>query len=303
MKSNTQPTSGWDRRLAMLPSATVRRWQCSTVLLLILSVFANQFVRAETPADTNTAINLAWSTDSTEPARFISAHGRRAAVFGYSEDGLEVWAYPFQILSSFKVSFRPEGAATSIDGQAVLRRIIYSPESVTRIYTGPDFVIRERIFVPLDEPGAIIRYEVAGARSLDIVVHFVPVLDLMWPGGIGGQEARWSSALSAYLLSEPLKRFSASIGSPDIVAHDETPNNNRRISSEPGLAFTIRTGAGADRAPARVIIAASRSEQDVSVIARKLLEQSDSLEKAAIDHYSSLLSGGLQIETPDEATN
>jgi len=286
----------------MLRSTKVRPRQCSTTLLLILSVFAAQFVRlhAQAQTDTNSAGSLAWSTDSTGPVRFIAVHGRRAAVFGYSEDGLEVWAYPFQILSSFKISFRPEGTATTIDGQTVLRRIIYSPESVTRIYSGPDFVIRERIFVPLDVPGAIIRYEVAGARSLDIVVRFVPVLDLMWPGGIGGQEARWSSASSAYLLSEPLKRFNASIGSPDIVAHDGTPNNNRRISSAPGLAFTIH--AGADRA-ASVIIAASRPEQDVSVIARKLLEQRDSLEKAAIDHYSSLLSGGLQIETPDEATN
>src|ERR1019366_9554987 len=126
------------------------------------------------------------------PRRFISVHGRRAAIFGYSEDGLEVWAYPLQILSSSSVTFRQQGATTGIDGQTLLRRIIYSPEAVTRIYAGPDFIVREKLFVPLDEPGAIIRYEVESARPVDIVIRFIPVLDLMWPASIGGQEVVWS---------------------------------------------------------------------------------------------------------------
>lgn len=81
---------------------------------------------------------LAWSTESTGPRRFISAHGQRAAIFGYPQvdagDGLEVWAYPVQILKSYEVTFRQQGATSPIDGQAILRRIIYDPEAVTRIY-------------------------------------------------------------------------------------------------------------------------------------------------------------------------
>src|ERR1700691_1716569 len=127
--------------------------------LSLLIAGADRFV-AQTPADTAALNKLTWSTDSTGPRRFISVHGRRAALFGYSQDGLEIWAYPVQILSSFSVSFRQQGATTGIEGQALLRRIVYSPEAVTRIYTGPDFIVREKLFVPLDEPGTIIRYEV-----------------------------------------------------------------------------------------------------------------------------------------------
>src|ERR1700686_416312 len=189
-------------------------------MLLVLSsaltaAATGSSAQAETNA--NSALKkLSWSTDSVGPARFVSVDGRRAAVFGYSENGLEVWAYPFQILSSYQVSFRGTEATTEVSGQSSLRRIIYSPESVTRIYVGPDFVVRERIFVPLDEPGAIIRYEVASAHPVDVVVRFVPVLDLMWPGGIGGQETLWNSSASASWVSEPQGLFSASIGRPDI---------------------------------------------------------------------------------------
>ncbi|TLZ14046.1 MAG: hypothetical protein E6K31_02125, partial [Gammaproteobacteria bacterium] len=79
---------------------------------------------------------LVWSSDAPLPSRFISAHGRRAALFGYSENGLEAWAYPLQILNGYRVSFRQQGAATEIEGQAVLRRITYSPQAVTRTYVG-----------------------------------------------------------------------------------------------------------------------------------------------------------------------
>ncbi|MEA3176859.1 MAG: hypothetical protein QOI59_382, partial [Gammaproteobacteria bacterium] len=41
---------------------------------------------------------LTWSTDSSQPGRFMAVHGRRAATFGYSQNGLESWAYPVQIL-------------------------------------------------------------------------------------------------------------------------------------------------------------------------------------------------------------
>ena len=247
---------------------------------------------------------LAWSTDSTGSRRFISVHGRRAAIFGYSQgysdDGLEVWAYPTQILSAFRVTFRQPGATTGIDSRTLLRRILCSPEAVTRIYAGPDFIVSEKLFVPLDEPGVIIRYEVQSVHPVDIEIRFIPVLDLMWPASIGGQEVVWTSAASAYLLSELTHRFAASVGSPDIVAHDETPNSGQRLVS-PSLAFTIR--AGGDHKMARIIIAGSGPGQDASVIARKLLDEGASLEKAAIEHYSDLRRRALQIETPDSETN
>ncbi|TLY57239.1 MAG: hypothetical protein E6K48_15150, partial [Gammaproteobacteria bacterium] len=171
---------------------------------------------------------LVWSSDATLPSRFISAHGRRAALFGYSENGLEAWAYPVQILNGYRVSFRQQGAATEIEGQAILRRITYSPQAVTRTYVGPDFVVREELFVPLELPGAIVSYQIEGARPVDLLVRFTPVLDLMWPASIGGQESVWDASASAYILSEPLHRFTARVGSPDIVAHDDTVNATHR---------------------------------------------------------------------------
>jgi glycogen debranching enzyme len=223
-------------------------------------------------------------------------HGRRSAIFGYSEHGLEVWAYPLQVVDSFGVAFRKQGGTTEIDGRAVLRRMEYSPEAVTRIYVGPDFIVREKLFVPLDAPGAIMSYEIDGAEPVDIVIRFNPVLNLMWPGGIGGQEAAWNAAASGYLLSEPLHRYTALVSSPDIVAHDETPNATRRVRDSPGVGFTIRASRGH---AAEVVVAAGLSGEDPSAIAKELLRRGGELETAAAQHYDDVLNRGLQIETSD----
>jgi glycogen debranching enzyme len=246
--------------------------------------------------ETGAADRLIWSTDSTQPARFIAVHGRRSAIFGYSEHGLEVWAYPLQLADSFGVAFREQGGTSQIDGRTVLRRVEYSPEAVTRVYVGPDFVVREKLFVPLDAAGAIMSYEVDGARPVDIVVRFNPVLNLMWPGGIGGQEAAWNAAANGYLLSEPLHRYTALVTSPNIIAHDDTPNATRRVSDSNGLAFTIR--ASSDHA-AQVVLAAGLTGEDPAARAKELLLNSAALEQAAAQHYDEVLHRGLRIETSD----
>ena len=102
------------------------------------------------------------STDSVGPVRFVGAHGRRSAILGYPQNGLEIWAWPFQILSGYRIGIRTQGAATEVNGDLLLRRIEYDPDAVTPIYIGPDFVVCEKLFVPLDLAGAIITYTVEG---------------------------------------------------------------------------------------------------------------------------------------------
>lgn len=266
-------------------------------------------LRAQNDATSlNDLHHLAWSTDSTGPRRFVSVHGRRAAIFGYSRPtdadastgGLEVWAYPIQILRSYNVAFRPRGATTAINGETVLRRIVYSPDAITRIYAGPDFVIREKLFVPLDESGVIFRYEVDGAMPPDIDVRFVPVLDLMWPASIGGQKTVWNSNASGYFLFELTHRFTAIVQSPDIVAHDDTPNISQPVGRDPGVAFTIRPSKNNS---AHVIIASGVQEKDVTAIASRLTQNEGALQKASVDHYSELMNDVMRIQTPDAEIN
>src|SRR6201998_44007 len=240
-------------------------------------------------------------TENNVQQRFVAVHGRRSLVDGYASNGLEVWAYPFQLLSGYRVSFRTEGATSSIRGEEILRRITYAPDSITRIYLGPDFVVREEIFVPLEETVAIFTYQVQSSRTIDIEVHATPVLDLMWPAAIGGQSVAWDNALSAYVLSEPALGYTAWAGAPDWVAHDDTGNRTVGGTGESGIGFTLRPD---NAGYARVFVALNPPHtSDTGALMRGLIRDRAKLEAEATTHYAELEAHALRIETPDQKVN
>jgi len=242
---------------------------------------------------------LTLETDS--PSRFIAAHGRRALIAGYASAALDVWAYPFQVLGGYRVAFREAGVATATDGAEIMRRVIYAPDSVTRIYLGPDFVVREKLFVPLDEPGAILTYSVEGGKALEIDVHATPVLNLMWPAALGGQEVAWNASLPGFVLSEPAYGFSAAVGSAEIVAHDSTENRAMHGAAESGLGFTLRTDSAG---VARVLVALNPPHAaDRGLLLRKLMSDAARLETEAAAHYREVEENAVQVQTPDEEVN
>ena len=95
--------------------------------------------------------------------------------------------YPFRIFHDYRIGFRLASSSSVIPGGTAVREMMVNPESVTRVYAGQNFTARETLFVPLDEGGVEVLYEVNSTSPVHIVVSFRPDLDLMWPGGIGGQ--------------------------------------------------------------------------------------------------------------------
>jgi glycogen debranching enzyme len=243
-----------------------------------------------------------FDTDSVAPERFVAVHGRKAVVMGYASSGLELWAYPLQLISGYELGFRSSGETTEIKASTVLRRVTYEPEAITRTYIGPDFVVREKLFVPLNEQAILFTYTVECRHSIDVVIHFAPVLDLMWPLSVGGQNTHWDPAASAYILAEATHKYHAWIGSPAVVAHDPVLN-----SAQPGtlgnhLAFAVRAGGDANHS-ATVVVARNDDGSSPAVRMRALITGETNFEAEARDHYATLLAGNLRMETPDNAIN
>jgi glycogen debranching enzyme len=255
-------------------------------------------------ATTITPESLSLTTNAVAPQRFIAVHGRRALLDGYAAGGLEVWAYPVQLIKNYQVGFRLRGATSEIPGATILRRIDYKPDEITRIYIGPNFIVREKLFVPLNTPGAIVTYTIESQNPVDIVVHFVPVLDLMWPAGIGGQDVNWNADASGYLLTEQTHRFSAVIGSTVIVAHDDIFNRPASSATAEGFAFTIRPAVSNGIRTASVVIASGDGRAtSLNRLVKTLADTRDALEEEAAQHYVDLRSNAMQIETPDAGLN
>src|SRR5271155_5611296 len=111
------------------------------ITLLLLSSFnsAQKSHSAASSTEPEAASDLpVWSTTLTQPSRYISAHGIRGFAGGYSEDGLEFWSFPLQLVSGYHLSFMLR-KAPSISAISTLTSVEVDPLGVTRIYTAPAF--------------------------------------------------------------------------------------------------------------------------------------------------------------------
>lgn len=241
------------------------------------------------------------NTDVAVNARFFAAHGRKALISGSTGKGLEVWAYPFQVVRDYRVSFRVHGAASFVPGDTVLARVEYHPESIVRVYLGPGFVVHETLFVPLDESGAILSYQVQSRTPVEIAVHAQPVLDLMWPASLGGQSISWNDELHAFRISEPLHGWGALIGSPQTTAHDTLSNRTQGGAFAQGMGLVLNPDAGGQAAVFLALQAPGAVNKDAGY--RKLIRERTQLEHKSAAHADTFSAQVLRITTPDAQVN
>ena len=186
-----------------------------SALLLILPVRA-----AGQAAGPFQPTRLAWTPGPYAlrgPARaagFVGVEGRAAAAFGTETGEFEVWSWPLRLLHGFELSFQTPLYAEPVRGRDIARSVEVTPAGASITYVHPAFTVRQRIFAPVSEPAVAMVLEVEAVRPMEIVARFRSDLQLAWPGGIGGQYIYWRDDLSAFLISESRRQYSALVGSP-----------------------------------------------------------------------------------------
>ncbi|HEY6447613.1 MAG TPA: hypothetical protein VIY53_14220 [Acidobacteriaceae bacterium] len=243
------------------------------------------------------ANSLSLTADVSTQPRFAAAHGQAAVLMGYTGYGLEAWAYPFQLFTHLRLQIVPADSSAPVDAAPLLRRIEYHPDEIARIYDGNGYKIRERLFVPLNRPAVILYWDVQSAHPIDLRVTFLPVLDLMWPGALGGQDLRWSDELHGYVISEATTGFRAVIASPQVATHTSVVNATLRKDLTQSMVLRPSHGHA-------VLFAALESKPSPEGSALLPLERDEAQLRAEYrSHVTQLLAAGLQIQTPDDTLN
>lgn len=260
------------------------------ILLCTILLSAPLTARPQTPL----------STAATEPYRFIAVHGHRSAIFGYAGRSLEIWGYPFQILDRYAVSFQPQGSSRVLDGASLLTRIEVAPDHTVRVWTGPGFKVTETDFVPLDAPCAILSYQVTGITPINLVIRFLPELNLMWPAAAGGQDVVWSDAVQGYLLSESTYGYRAVLASPQIAEHQAIVNSTRREDLTQTFTLHPQLQPDGDSTGAIYVALLAPGSGDPTNILKKLTDQATELRTGSAHNLETWKADALSIRTPDE---
>lgn len=234
---------------------------------------------------------------AARPWEFLDAIGTRAGIFGNEAGRLEAWVYPLKIMRDFTLNFHFNGRI--IPAQRLARRVSVRPESCTIFYAGDSFAIRETLFVPVNEPGAVIilEMETDHREPVEVEAGFQRDFQLMWPAAIGGSYMSWDETLRAFVMSEERRRFFAAVGSPS--AADPKEEYFTSDSSHPRSSFRLgRTDK--PREVRIVILAASfESKEDLQKTYRNLASNYQRLREEAGEYYRHYLNQTVRLKLPD----
>lgn len=241
-------------------------------------------------------------SDDAQPLRFFDATGRKAAVFGRQNGQFEAWIYPVKLLHGFRLEFLQEGQLQSVRGEMILRQVVTRPESTTLVYVHPDFMVREIIWTPLDEPAVAIYFEVDAAKPLDISAAFVPDFKPMWPASFGGQHSSWNAKETAFVLTDGTGQPTALVGSPAVSAASEF-TDHQLAAGEMLMRMRFVPGQSRERLMPLVMALSLENPEKASAVYHDVLSRSKELFEKRVEYHRQFLAKTLSFESPDPKLN
>ncbi|HEX8917023.1 MAG TPA: hypothetical protein VF898_00830, partial [Chloroflexota bacterium] len=215
---------------------------------------------------------------------------------------MEAWAGPLQIADGIRPEFRRSHDVQPIQGVKILSGISADPTHVVRTYIGPDFVVNEEMWVPLEEKVIVVRYRVRSLDPPSITVRFHPSLNLMWPAALGGQDVHWDGKHSAYIMTDAARQFAAVVMAPNAASHDEPLNYTAYDPAQDELGISLGPNS-----PAILFAEVDPKPEPAgtwdAVISplEKILATNFTVGNE--QHAIKVRSDSLEIETPDSSLN
>jgi glycogen debranching enzyme len=226
---------------------------------------------------------------------FLPIVGTRAGLFGTEGGQMEAWVYPLKIFRDLGLTFHVDGRA--LPAESLVRTLIVHPESATLVYAGDNFAVRETLFVPVHEPGAVILFDIETEQPLEIEASFVADFQLEWPAGLGGTFIEWDDSQHAFVFGEEQKKFFALVGSPLASGHDLAYQTNFSASERNSLRLGV-TAKGRDR-KVLVIAASMQGRADAQSTYRRIAASYPDLLRESAQYYSDYLDHTVNLTLPD----
>ncbi len=233
-----------------------------------------------------------------QPNTYFDKAGRKFAILGTESGTFEAWAYPLKLLRNFEFSFLLKDSSRPIPAADVVRFVEATPAATTLTYTYQSFTVKAAYIASIEEPGAVILLSVDATEPLTIVVGFLPVLQPMWPAGIGGQYAYWDGKLKAYLISEPTRNNHGYVGSPAAQGISYTPAH--MLSDTPNEFMIVIEKPEAMKGQfIPIILAGGKGKrEDIRKVYENLASDPGAVYRAALAHFRGLRRNTLRVRTP-----
>lgn len=257
----------------------------TVLLVLSFPASAQQFVQS--PELTRTI--RSWE--------FLPVVGTRAGLFGNESGRFEAWVYPLKIFRDFHLIFHVDDRALPAD--SLTRTLTVRPESASILYAGDSFRVRETLCIPIDEPGAVILFEVETEQPLEIEAVFTGDFQLEWPAALGGTYINWDERGHAFVFGEEARKYAALVGSPSGGNAHLSYETNYSASNE--NSFRLGVTPKGKETKALVITASMTGMDDAAKAYQRLLTSYSEAMHSSSDYYADYLRKTVSLDLPDAA--
>lgn len=246
---------------------------------------------------------------TAQATQYFDKIGPYAGLMGYESGQFEMWVWPWKVLRNFDLQFLLGTSTQPIPGRDIVRTISVTPEVTTLTYTYESFTVREHILIPRDEPGALLLLDVHTTAPLAIIPGFLPVMQPMWPAGVGGQFSYWDDETNAYVISEGQWRAIFLCGSP---AGKQMAAPPAHMFADNPLQFRIDVSPGeTDGKFIPIVIAGSMPDtttwkmkfDSVKATYNRIWKDAAGCYEGCYDHFRKLRDSTMSVVTPDREIN
>jgi glycogen debranching enzyme len=221
----------------------------------------------------------------------------RAGLLGNESGRFEAWVYPLKIFRAFHLTFHVDGRA--LPAESLSRTLTVRPESATLLYAGDSFRVKETLFVPVHEAGAVIILEVETAQPLEVEAGFVGDFALEWPAALGATYEQWDASLQAVAFGEETKKFAALVGSP--TAADVHLAYQTNYSSSDETSFRLGVTQKGRETKVLVVAASVAGREDAQKTYEHLASSYEQLQRDSAEYYRNYLARTVNLDLPDNA--
>jgi len=229
------------------------------------------------------------------PWEFLDAVGKHSGILGNESGRFEAWVYPIKLFRDFDVTFIV--GDRRIPAASLVRQLVMRPQGPTLIFASDSFTVNESWLAPIEEKGAVVRFEIDTWEPMQIEAAFTRDFQLMWPAGLGGTYMSWNEEMHAFQLGEESRKFAGVVGSPSaVMAQGEFFSNSYATARSIFRLAPAQKG----HSVSYILIAGSASgPDDARKTYQGLSTHSEQLFVRARKYYEDYLSRTLQLELPD----
>lgn len=244
-----------------------------------------------------------------QPNQYFDKIGPKAGIMGSESGNFEMWVWPWKVLRNFELQFLLGTSTAPILARDIAHTIHVTPELTTITYSHEAFTVKQHFVVPRHEPGAIMLLEVTSTTPLSVVAGFIPVMQPMWPCGIGGQFSYWDDGTNAYVISEGQWRGAFLCGSP---AGKQMAAPPAHMFADAPLQFRIDIAPGENNGRfIPIVIAGAMPDtlswkmnfDSVKAAYSRLWKRAEFYYTQCHEYFRQLRHSTLRITTPDERMN